>query len=81
MNTEARRTKIRELLAAGEYGSQNELSTALADAGFAVSQPMLSRDLHALGVAKVAGTYQWLETERVTPLEHLAARHVRRRRS
>lgn len=73
MNAEARRTKIRELIEEGGFGSQGELSSALTEAGFTISQPMLSRDLHALGVAKIAGTYQWIESERVTPLDNLAS--------
>lgn len=48
--------------------SQKELRQRLGRAGFAVSQPVLSRDLHALGVAKHSGKYEVMSEGRVTPL-------------
>ena len=68
-----RRTLIRELLAQREVGSQSELLELLRARGFDTSQPVLSRDLRALGVAKRGGVYQILEEERVTPLSALAS--------
>ena len=66
-----RRDAIRELLLAEEIASQDELLDKLAKRGFHASQPVLSRDLRALNVAKQAGVYRVHEEERVTPLEAL----------
>ncbi|MGI9197580.1 MAG: arginine repressor [Candidatus Nanopelagicales bacterium] len=49
----ARRTRIGEMLAARSIHSQEELRTALAEEGFAVTQATLSRDLVDLGATKV----------------------------
>ena len=68
-----RRGAIRDLLAEREVKSQGELLSLLKGAGFDTSQPVLSRDLRALGVAKRGGTYQILEEEKVTPLAALAS--------
>ncbi|MEX1026284.1 MAG: hypothetical protein WD226_14515 [Planctomycetota bacterium] len=70
-SSDDRRRALRELLEAREFTSQADLSAALSERGVDVSQPMLSRDLRTLGVAKVGGRYRWLEDERVTPLETL----------
>ena len=71
--TEARqrRDAIRDLLSSSEFSSQMELGEALEELGFPASQPVLSRDLRALDVAKRDGVYQVLDEERVTPLESL----------
>jgi transcriptional regulator of arginine metabolism len=69
--THDRRRLIQTLLAERELHSQKELRTALARRGFRVSQPVLSRDLRALKVAKSGGAYRVIEQERVTPLEGL----------
>ena len=71
--TTRRRDAIRELLAEGEVRSQGELLGLLKDRGFETSQPVLSRDLRVLGVAKRGGVYQILEEEKVTPLAALAS--------
>lgn len=63
-----RRKAIREILAAGPVRSQKELGAALRRAGHRVSQPALSRDLRALGVAKHAGQYEILGEATPTPL-------------
>ncbi len=63
-----RRHVIREILEARPIASQEELLTELARRGVQTTQPVLSRDLRSMGVAKRAGTYQLLEEERVTPL-------------
>jgi transcriptional regulator of arginine metabolism len=63
-----RRDAIRELLAADPVRSQKDLRAALLKLGFRTSQPVLSRDLRALGVAKSGGQYQFVAEERVTPL-------------
>jgi len=69
--TADRRAAIRELLQERAVHSQGELMALLEERGFGCSQPALSRDLRALGVAKVAGGYQLVEEERVTPLTTL----------
>lgn len=69
--TSDRRGAIRELLRERPVHSQAELLELLEGRGLACSQPALSRDLRALGVAKVAGAYQLMEEERVTPLTTL----------
>lgn len=71
--THDRRRLIQALLAEREIHSQKELRTALVRRGFRVSQPVLSRDLRALRVAKSGGAYRVIEMERVTPLEGLKA--------
>jgi transcriptional regulator of arginine metabolism len=69
--TNERRTAIRGILAERKVRNQIELLELLAGRGLDASQPVLSRDLRALGVAKKAGFYQILEEERVTPLGSL----------
>jgi transcriptional regulator of arginine metabolism len=66
-----RRALIRSLLRERPVHSQAELSQLLEERGCPVSQPVLSRDLRALQVAKVGGAYHVLESETVTPLEAL----------
>jgi transcriptional regulator of arginine metabolism len=63
-----RRAAIRDLIVEHEIASQSELLHKLKLRGFPVSQPVLSRDLRALDVAKQAGVYRIHEQERVTPL-------------
>ena len=70
-STEERRAAIRALLAEREVRSQGELHELLASRGYPASQPVVSRDLRALGVVKRVGIYQLLEEERVTPLTAL----------
>ena len=66
-----RRDMIRKLLAEAEVTSQSELKELLEEHGFPASQPMISRDLRALRVAKQEGAYHVLDEERVTPLTSL----------
>lgn len=49
----ARRRTMRRLLAEGSVTSQKQLAEALAEAGFAVTQATVSRDLDALGAVRV----------------------------
>lgn len=49
----ARRRMMRQLLAEGSVTSQKQLAEALAEAGFAVTQATVSRDLDALGAVRV----------------------------
>jgi len=69
--THTRRDTIRELLSNREVRSQTELQELLEGEGILTSQPVLSRDLRALGVAKQGGAYHVVEEERVTPLTAL----------
>jgi transcriptional regulator of arginine metabolism len=71
--TERRRRAIREILSSHAVPSQAELHALLKARKVGASQPVLSRDLRALRVAKRAGAYQLLEEERVTPLVALAS--------
>src|SRR5262245_52372969 len=66
-----RRDTIRDMIREEEIASQDELMDKLARRGFRTSQPVLSRDLRALNVAKQAGFYRLHEEERVTPLAAL----------
>ena len=69
--TTARRQTIRHLLESFQVSSQAQLIDLLSEYGHQTTQPVLSRDLRALNVAKRGGTYQLLPTERVTPLSRL----------
>ena len=69
--SEERRAAIRQLVLEGAIRSQAELRTRLKAQGYRASQPVLSRDLRLLRVAKEAGIYQIRERERVTPLAAL----------
>jgi transcriptional regulator of arginine metabolism len=69
--SEERRAAIRQLVLEESIRSQGELRARLKSAGFRASQPVLSRDLRLLRVAKEAGVYQLREPERVTPLSAL----------
>lgn len=70
-NRDLRRAAIRELLLEAPVRNQEELLEKLERRGLGASQPVLSRDLRALNVAKLGGAYQIVEEERVTPLEQL----------
>ena len=69
--SEERRGAIRRLVLENSIASQAELRAKLKAAGFRASQPVLSRDLRLLRVAKEAGIYQIREPERVTSLSAL----------
>lgn len=74
MPAKERRQALATLVREGSFTKQVELSRALAElTGDAVSQPVLSRDLAHLGIAKVRGSYRFLDEERVTPLAKLAS--------
>ena len=69
-----RRAVIQEVLETNRVQSQAELLEHLARRGFVTTQPVLSRDLRKLKVAKREGVYQLVaEGERITPLENLQA--------
>ena len=69
--SEERRGAIRRLVLENSIASQAELRAKLKAAGYRASQPVLSRDLRLLRVAKEAGIYQIREPERVTSLSAL----------
>ena len=69
--SEERRAVVRRLVLENSIQSQAELRARLKTEGFRASQPVLSRDLRLLRVAKEAGIYQIRERERVTPLSAL----------
>lgn len=73
MQAEDRRQAIEEILLDQGVRSQGQLAELLADRGIETTQPMLSRDLRSLKVAKRDGAYQLFSPERVTPLENLAS--------
>lgn len=70
-HSEERRAAIRRLVLEDALHSQGELRARLKTAGFRASQPVLSRDLRLLRVAKEAGIYRIREPERVTSLTAL----------
>lgn len=72
-SSDLRRAAIQEILESEEVGSQAELLEHLSARGFQTTQPVLSRDLRALKVAKRGGVYQMLEQEKITPLETLCS--------
>lgn len=67
----ARRALLQQLLEAGDAATQAELRAALSRHGVEVSQPVLSRDLRALGAVKAGGAYALPAEARVTPLDAL----------
>jgi transcriptional regulator of arginine metabolism len=73
MPTLERRDLIRKLLQDCRVHSQAELLELLEANGVQASQPMISRDLRALKVAKLEGADQVHEEERVTPLAALSS--------
>ncbi len=66
-----RRARVRSLLMENAVSSQQELLSLLAADGVESTQPVLSRDLRALGAVKHGGRYVVIETDRVTRLEAL----------
>ena len=61
------RSTIPTLLTAGEFRTQADLVSALADDGHEVTQASVSRELASLGVRKVDGIY------RLPPSPHVGA--------
>lgn len=67
----SRRSLIADLLRQSGASSQGALAFALRKRGVRVSQPVLSRDLAALGAVKQDGVYRLAAEQRVTPLAAL----------
>ncbi|MBR0145186.1 MAG: arginine repressor [Eubacterium sp.] len=55
MKKEKRQKKIMELIAERSIGTQEELTQALAEAGFSATQATVSRDIRELGLRKQSG--------------------------
>ncbi len=53
-----RQLKILEMVATHAIRTQDELSALLAEEGWEVTQPTLSRDIQGLGLVKVEGAYR-----------------------
>ena len=70
--TKERRKRLIDLLGKGEASSQAELIEGLAQLGHSTTQPVMSRDLQAVGAVKVAGKYSLVGEERFTALETLS---------
>ena len=66
-----RRAQVRTLLTENAVFSQQELLALLAENGVESTQPVLSRDLRALGAVKHGGRYMVFEPDRVTRLNAL----------
>ena len=66
-----RRARVRTLLTENTVFSQQELLALLAENGVESTQPVLSRDLRALGAVKHGGRYMVFEPDRVTRLNAL----------
>jgi transcriptional regulator of arginine metabolism len=56
-DTDKRRQRIRRLVAQRPVGTQAELVSLLEADGIQATQASVSRDIHALGLVKVAGVY------------------------
>ena len=66
-----RRAQVRTLLTENAVFSQQELLALLAENGVESTQPVLSRDLRALGAVKHGGRYMVFEPDRVPRLNAL----------
>ena len=66
-----RRERVLTLLTENAVSSQQELLSLLAADGVESTQPVLSRDLRALGAVKHGGRYVVIEANRVTRLAAL----------
>ncbi len=69
--TRRRRETISAVISSERVESQEDLLHLLRRKGVVSTQPVLSRDLRALGAVKRDGAYVLLERERITPLETL----------
>ncbi|MCA9000645.1 MAG: hypothetical protein KDB61_01890 [Planctomycetes bacterium] len=70
--TKERRRGLIDLLSRGEASSQQELIEGLANLGHSTTQPVMSRDLQAVGAVKFGGKYTLAGGERCTSLETLS---------
>ncbi len=66
-DADARRAAITRILAAQPVRRQAQLVEALTELGFTTTQASVSRDLRALGVTKVNGTYRLPEPSAPAP--------------
>lgn len=67
----ARLQSITDIIGQNRIRSQRELAQLLADSGFDVAQPTLSRDLFDLGVAKDSAGYYIIDSDAITNYSRL----------
>ncbi|MFT5059634.1 MAG: transcriptional regulator of arginine metabolism [Planctomycetota bacterium] len=70
-STKERQRGLIDLLGKGAASSQAELIEGLATLGHSTTQPVMSRDLRAVGAVKVGGKYSLAGEDRCTALETL----------
>jgi len=68
-----RRRVLRQVLQAGTANTQSELLAELEAHEFPTTQPVISRDLRAIGAVKSEGKYSLPTEERITRLQTLRA--------
>ena len=71
--SQKRRAALRDLLVEHAPSTQSEVQLLLRQSGFTSTQPVISRDLRALGAIKRNGAYALPADEHVTPLQTLRA--------
>lgn len=67
MIKQKRQQKIINLIKARNIGTQEDLAGLLTEAGFAVTQSSVSRDLEQLGIIKANGFYAMPQNDNSTP--------------
>lgn len=71
--SQKRRAALRDLLVEHAPSTQSEVQLLLRRSGYASTQPVISRDLRALGAVKRNGAYALPLDVHVTPLQSLRA--------
>ena len=71
--SQKRRAALRDILVEHAPSTQTEVQVLLQQSGFDSTQPVISRDLRALGAIKRNGAYALPPDEHVTPLQTLSA--------
>jgi len=71
--SQKRRAALREILVEHTPATQGEVQSLLHRSGFPSTQPVISRDLRALGAIKRNGAYALPADDHVTPLQTLRA--------
>lgn len=73
LTSQKRRAALRDILVEHQPTTQSEVQSLLQSSGFPSTQPVISRDLRALGAVKRNGAYALPAEEHVTPLQSLRA--------